>query len=270
MEKLFKEYKYNKNKYLAMKLMYGGKISSVNIQMSKVDEDNEIGIDIYIIKIYIDTFLFMEYSIDVYSSSDVLKFNNLCSGEHKDEFSEFVTDNIDKKYMYLGHFVTYLNHKEIHDRRNVLRGSEKEQFDNTYIINDEIVLTDVKGLPTVLLKYVLNLFLTKYGQFIFMATPMEGTKPSSASYSNFSDSPEQRHIKLVNYYRNNFGMANTLMACLGLGSFYFKNNFSATITKENTKIPLNNKHRPILYGSINDFYEIDEEIYNKVSVENIL
>ena len=45
MEKLFKKYKYNKNKYLAMKLMYGGKISSINIQMSKVDEDNEIGFE---------------------------------------------------------------------------------------------------------------------------------------------------------------------------------------------------------------------------------
>lgn len=229
MESYLKKYLKYKKKYLNLLNQYGGN-ADITIYTEKIEKDMYGDVKTTYVAYYNDIEI-CSFDIIVvtdenvkYYDSHVEPHNSTCKADcniHCD--SDNIYDcNKCNTYIYLsGLKTTYLTlntdpgiefKRLVEEKRtndNVTLGTQEfkkivKELEKTFTY-EGIKITDLKGKPTLIVKYVLSRYLKRYDSVVLFLQPLWGTD-KARSYSNYYLNNDDLYKNLIKYYKDIFNI----------------------------------------------------------------
>lgn len=227
----------------------GGKLDRVDIIISSISIHNNLfdtNDEVDKIIIYLnENFNFMTFFINKYTCRQVkqyisdTKINDVASGETLYIINEILKNDDDMVY-YLSDFYTF-NDESVIDNENLINEAKLStnisMYEKSKILQkektNELLLNDIKGIPTVVLKMLINYYIdaSPNKKIIFCCEPILGTRENSISYKNFDKTPEKRYDDLIKYYKN-IGLIHNVDVFMILHLYMTSYGYKSDIDKE--------------------------------------
>lgn len=267
----FIKYK-TKSENLIEHIQYGGVLTKIEIQIVRETNFNKISKkydDTDNISIFLNKgFYFMKFQIDKYNAQCVKKYleDTNIEKEQNDKIKNISEEFLNEKYgivYYLSNFYTFnendnpsVQHKKIISEINQLPIETKiKKYEDEKIIHNDneslinLLLSDTKGIATIILKLVINYYLQRSHSngIIFCCEPILGTRDNSISYKNYLMTPEERYHALIKYYEL-IGLTNSIDVFMILGLYiknYIYSNASDEDINTDLKIRREKNSRPV-------------------------
>jgi uncharacterized protein YdaT len=218
--KKFLKYK-TKNEIITKIIQAGGVLTNVTINISSSEIYNKLfkkNDEVDQINVFLnENFNFMTFKITKYNCEQVKKYISDTQIDPRGKkvnddtsyiMSEILKIDTDAVY-YLSDFYTFngnsiISHDKIIDE--VKRAENVRSYENVKILQkdkiNELLLKDTKGIPTVILKMLINYYINSSPnkKIIFCCEPILGIRENSITYKNYSESSDKRYSDLIKYY----------------------------------------------------------------------